>query len=158
MAAVPSKGDRLTAKVRLLFYVDENCTRDFPPVPPGIGYKTTFQIMDRAAGSEVGVFTGKMSEIGYEVDWIQQYRHVPDYPMKPSNIIQPRTSWVKRDEVTGYWDTGVDSPLNDPANVINVPVPRPLLIIPICIWGLPWLVPLSGSLFYQKHENSTWHF
>ncbi len=115
MAAVPSKGDRLTAKVRLIFYVDENCTRDFPPVPPGIGYKTTFQIMDRAAGSEVGVFTGKMSEIGYQVDWIQQYRHVPEWPKKAQNIITPRTSWVKKDEVTGYWDTGVDAPkVEDP--------------------------------------------
>ncbi|WP_439582969.1 hypothetical protein [Dyadobacter bucti] len=110
MADVPSKGDRLTAKVRLIFYVDENCTRDFPPVPPGIGYKTTFQIMDREAGSEVGVFTGKMSEIGYEVDWIQQYRHVPEWPKAPQNIIIPRTSWVKKNEVTGFWDTGVDAP------------------------------------------------
>lgn len=123
MASEPKKGDRLIAKVRLTFYMNDQCTVPFPPVPPGVGYKSTFQVMERKEDQEVGTYTGKSSNVGFEVDWVQQYRKVPAWPNKPFDVIIPRTSWVKRDQVTGFWDMGVDSPVNDPDNVLNTPAP-----------------------------------
>lgn len=123
MASIPLKGDRLTAKVRLLFYTDEQCTKEFPPVPPGVGYKTTFQVSDRKPGDEVGSYTGNLSDVGYEVDWVQQYRYVPDWPKKPTDIVINRRSWVKRDQVTGFWDKGVDAPTPPPSGDDKTPPP-----------------------------------
>ncbi|TLU91996.1 hypothetical protein [Dyadobacter sediminis] len=84
--------------------------------------------MERTKNQEVGTYTGKSSNIGFEVDWVQQYRHVPKFPKDPTNVVIPRTSWVKRDQVTGFWDMGVDSPINDPD--VNVPTTTPAPVEP----------------------------
>jgi hypothetical protein len=125
MASIPLAGDRLIAKVRLTFYLDSECSIEFPPVPPGFGYKDSFQVPERQSGEEVGTYTGQSSQYGYEVEWVQQYRKVPTWPSKPFNVIIQRKSWVKKGQVTGYWDKGIDSPLNDPTNPINTPPPPP---------------------------------
>jgi len=131
MASVPVKGDRLTAKVELTSYIDKECTVMSPPIPPGPGgYKKEFQFpAKRAAGDEVGVYTGNASGVGYEVEMIWKWRAGKptfiDSVWRYSDMYKFVTAWVKKDQVTGYWDKGVDSPLNDPTNPINTPPPPP---------------------------------
>lgn len=121
MAGVPSKDDKLTAKVLMYFYMDDKCTVPFPPVPPGIGYKRSWQVADRKAGEEVGLFTGISSDVAYQVNWVQKYR-VTANTRNPYDRIIARTSFVRKSEVTGFWDKGVDSPLTNPNNVVNQPI------------------------------------
>ncbi|WP_353720187.1 hypothetical protein [Dyadobacter sp. 676] len=127
MASVPIKGDRLMAKVELTSYSDKECTKMSLPIPPGPGgYKKSFQFpAKRATGDEVGVYTGNSSDVGYEVEMVWKWRAgKPGIPWKYFDAYKFVTAWVKKDQVTGYWDQGVDSPLNDPKNPINTPPPQ----------------------------------
>lgn len=125
MASSPTKGDRLIAKVKTYFFTDDTCKK---PVPPGFGEKNGIIVPVRLAGEEVGVYTGESKEqpdgsVNYQVDWVFQFRVVPPWPKKPYDSINKLKSWVIGSEVTGYWDKGVDSPLNDPKNQVPPPPP-----------------------------------
>lgn len=115
MASIPSKGDRLVAKVDLTVYVDRDCKMQQPPLLPGPnGLKETVQYPGtRKAGEEVGTWTGNMSEVGYEVNFVLTYRVAQQQLFKwtYNTVIKQVILWVKKDQVTGFWDTGVDAPV-----------------------------------------------
>ena len=124
MASVPGIGDKISAKVRLLYYAEPTCKK---PIPPGNGMRGGLRIPEKLAGQEVGIFTGETGKtddgkITYLVSWIFQFRVIPPWPRKAFDSFNPLKSWVRSEEVTGFWDKGVDSPLNDPNNAINTPI------------------------------------
>jgi hypothetical protein len=120
MARVPEKGDRLLAKVALSLYIDAACNTQMPPVPPGpAGLRKSFQYINvRGQGDEIGVYTGKDSEVGYEVEITMSYQVAMKklFGWDTITVTKPAMMWVKRDQVTGFWDTGPDAP------VVEVPV------------------------------------
>lgn len=113
--AVPAIGNRLTAKVDLTVFTDRECTKQYPPLPPGPnGLRKSMQYPGtRKTGEEVGAYTGNSSEQGFEVDFSLTYSVAIkktfigwDY----QTIIKPVKVWVKRTQVTGFWDDSVDAP------------------------------------------------
>lgn len=127
MASIPLKGDRLTAKVDLTVYTDSECAKSYPVLPPGpSGLRKTTQFPGRRnTGEEVGIFTGKMSDVGFEVDYTLNYQVARQKLVKWEylTVIKSVLVWVKRDQVTGYWDKGVDAPVIPvPENVSTAPV------------------------------------
>jgi hypothetical protein len=114
MASVPLKGDRITAKVDLTVYTDKECAKPFPWLPPGPnGLRSTLQKPgERKLGEVVGTYTGNSSESGFEVDFTLKY----DVAVKKlfgwdyQTVTKPVLLWVKKDQVTGFWDKGVDAP------------------------------------------------
>lgn len=130
MASVPSKGERLIAKVAFTPYMDKECTQEVLPVVPGPnGLRKTVQFPAfRETGEEVGYYTGASSEKGYEVEMVLRYKVAVQQfwgNWVNQDVIKFAMLWVKKDHVTGYWDKGVDSPLNDPKNPINTQPPPP---------------------------------
>lgn len=127
MASTPSIGDRLTAKVDLTVYLDRECAKQYPPLPPGPnGLRKSVQYPGiRKAGEEVGTFTGTASEQGYEVDIMLTYSVAIqkligwDY----QTVVKPARVWVKKTEVTGFWDKGVDAPTPPPSDDDKTPPP-----------------------------------
>jgi hypothetical protein len=118
--AIPLKGNRLIAKVLLSLYVDSACAIQMPPVPPGpAGLRKSFQLINiKDQDSVIGTYTGNDSEIGYEVEVTLQYQVAIQklFRWDTITVTKPATMWVKKDQVTGFWDTGVDAP------VVKVPV------------------------------------
>lgn len=111
MASTPVKDDVLYAKVTLNVYVDDICTKPLPPVPPGFGYRKSFQYPGtKVLGEEIGGFTGRESEVGYEVNFTVKYRNAISLLRPAFDVIEKRVLWVKKGEVTGFWDKGVDAP------------------------------------------------
>jgi hypothetical protein len=116
------KGDRFIAKVKLTVYQDKDCLKIVLPIPPGPnGYKKSWQYPNiKETGAEVGTYTGNFSDVAYEVDYIYQWR-VTKQGLLGTNYdaIQPIKVWVRKSEVTGNWDTGVDAPKDQ---VIETPL------------------------------------
>ena len=131
MASTPLKGDRLSAKVDLTVYLDQECTKPYPPLPPGPnGLRESTQYPGtRKAGEEVGPFSGNASAVGYEVDDFQLKYTVATPPAffwekwRYIDVIKPARVWVKRDQVTGFWDNGVDAPKVPKTDNDNPPPP-----------------------------------
>lgn len=137
MASVPSAGDKLIAKVRLFFYRDPECKI---PMPPGNAGKGDLAYPERLAGDEVGTFTGvtgKSSDgqITYEVDWVFQFRVRPPWPNKAFDSINKLKSFVKGNEVTGFWDKGVDAPAPPKNDIIDLPPDNTNLYLGLALAG-----------------------
>lgn len=127
MASVPAIGNRLTAKVDLTVYTDRDCTKQYPPLPPGpSGLRSTVQYPGtRKEGEVVGTFTGNFSEAGFEVEFILTYSVAIKKAFIGWNyntVMKPIVVWVKKTQVTGYWDDSVDAP-KDPKNETDNPPP-----------------------------------
>jgi len=116
MASIPSKGDRLIAKVELTVFQNKECTVSYPILPPGPhGLRKSTQFPGvRKASEEVGAYTGGSSEWGYETDYVLRYSVAEYLPFKfkwvTHDIMKLIKVWVKKDQVTGFWDKGVDAP------------------------------------------------
>ncbi|HEV7379470.1 MAG TPA: hypothetical protein VGN64_06735 [Dyadobacter sp.] len=114
MASIPLKGDRLIAKVKLSVYAESNLKTDLGPMPPGPGaLRETWQYPGvRESGEEVGTYTGNMVDSAYEVNYTVQYYVAVQKIFKWESVLKITNAvvWVRKDQVTGGWDMGVDAP------------------------------------------------
>jgi hypothetical protein len=125
MASIPKVGDRITAKVKLTVYTDRECLKAFPILPPGPnGLRESIQYPGiKETGAEVGTYTGIFSDAGYEVNFLMQYSVAVKKVFigwNYQNVTKAVKAWVKKEEATGFWDTGVDAPkVDSPAGSDN---------------------------------------